>query len=78
MSPSDGRLQKEEITTILRWDLDILAASTDDGWYLLEGADPGSQEALANEEPDSHGTVVLWDVLDRIVTPATVRKISSI
>ena len=35
--------KKEGITTILRWDLDILAASTDDGWYLLEGADPGSQ-----------------------------------
>ncbi|MEN1933484.1 hypothetical protein P4909_17795 [Escherichia coli] len=33
--------KKEGITTILRWDLDILAASTDDGWYLLEGADPG-------------------------------------
>lgn len=66
--------KKEGITTILRWDLDILAASTDDGWYLLEGADPGSQEALANAEPDSHGTVVLWDVLDRIVTPGYGEK----
>lgn len=60
--------KKEGVTTILRWDLDILAASTDDGWYLLEGADPRSQEALAQAEPESNGTVVLWDVLDRIVT----------
>ncbi|MEN1978507.1 hypothetical protein P4907_14215 [Escherichia coli] len=34
----------------------------------------GSQEALANAEPDSHGTVVLWDVLDRIVTPGYGEK----
>lgn len=66
--------KKEGITNVLRWDLDILAASTDDGWYLLEGADAGSQAALANAEPEIHGTVVLWEVLDRIVTPGYGEK----
>lgn len=54
----------------LRWDLDYLAQSTDDGWHLLEGAHPGSEEFLKPLTSHS-GTLVLWEDLDRIVTPGT-------
>lgn len=53
----------------LRWDLDALAASTDDGWYLLEGPQEGSENLLAPLDPCSSGTLVLLEKLDRLVTP---------
>jgi len=52
----------------LRWDLDALTSS-DGGWNLYEGPAEGSKAFL---EPVSHlrsGTLVLWEKLDRIVTP---------
>jgi hypothetical protein len=52
----------------LRWDLDVLANSQDDGWHLLEGPDPGSVELLMPLRSAARGTLVLWEVLDRIVT----------
>lgn len=51
----------------LRWDLDVLAASPDDGWYLLEGPAHGSESLLDTLEVVGCGTLVLWEVLDRIV-----------
>jgi len=58
----------------LRWDLDYLASSADDGWHLLEGAHPGSESYtdLVSEQP--FGTLVLWEVLDRIVTKGSTAK----
>ena len=53
----------------LRWDLDFLAASEDGGWHLLEGAAPGSETILDNLNASSSGTLVLWEVLDRVVVP---------
>lgn len=50
----------------LRWDLDVLAAAEGDGWYLLEGPHPGSEQLL--DVLPGTGTVVLWEMLDRIVT----------
>jgi len=50
----------------LRWDLDVLANSSDDGWHLLEVP----LEAM-NGRPDSwtdSGTLVVWEVLDGLVT----------
>jgi hypothetical protein len=52
----------------LRWDLDVLASSKDDGWHLLEGPDQGSVGLLAPLSSAGHGTLVLWEALDRIVT----------
>lgn len=60
--------RKDGATNCLRWDLDILAASDDDGWHLMEGPTPESAkhvEALSAKT----GTVVVWEALDRIVTP---------
>jgi len=53
----------------LRWDLDVLAESKDDGWHLLEGPHPGSECLLDPLNESTHGTLVLWEELDRIVTP---------
>jgi hypothetical protein len=52
----------------LRWDLDLLESSTDDGWHLYEGAHPGSEMLLSPLTSQSKGTLVLWENLDRIVT----------
>lgn len=52
----------------LRWDLDVLAASPDDGWHLLEGAHAGSEIFLQPLVEAGKGTIVLWEMLDRIVT----------
>lgn len=56
-------------TACLRWDLDLLAAAKDDGWYLQEGPAKGSEGLLQGFPPGRTGTLVLWEVLDRIVTP---------
>ena len=53
----------------LRWDLDVLASSENDGWYLLEGAAAGSEHMLQALDGREHGTLVLWELNDRIVTP---------
>lgn len=56
-------------TNCLRWDLDVLAASEDDGWHLLEGPAGGSEDLLAPLKSLDRGTLVLWENPDRIVTP---------
>lgn len=53
----------------LCWDLDVLAACADDGWLLLEGPEEASQSLLASLHAVGTGTLVLWERLDRIVTP---------
>ncbi len=60
---------QDGVTDCLRWDLDFLAGNTDGGWYMLEGAHPGSEGLLDVLEGRAHGTVVLWEALDRFVTP---------
>lgn len=52
----------------LRWDLDLLAASPDGGWHLLEGPAGGSERLLHPLENAGKGTLVIWERLDRIVT----------
>lgn len=52
----------------LRWDLDFLASQEDDGWYLLEGMHPGSERFLEELKSQGRGTLVLWEVMDRVVT----------
>ncbi|WP_245153821.1 ATP-binding protein [Allopusillimonas ginsengisoli] len=62
-SRKDGR------TDCLRWDLDVLASSEDDGWYMLEGPAKGSEHRLQALNDKQHGTLVLWELNDRIVAP---------
>ena len=61
--------RKNSDTQCLRWDLDVLAASHDGGWHLLEGAAPGTEAIIDQLNAFPAGTLVLWDVLDRIVSP---------
>lgn len=55
-------------THCLRWDLDEIALRSDDGWYLLEEAAEGSVEYLRILDEQPQGTLVLWEILDRIIT----------
>lgn len=57
-----------EPTNCLHWDLDVLASTKDDGWYLLEGAAPESESLLSPLIGEERGTLVLWEKLDRIIT----------
>lgn len=50
----------------LRWDLDVLEEISGGDWPMIEGPRPGSEERL---EIENTGTVVLWEDLDRIITP---------
>jgi hypothetical protein len=61
-------------TGCLRWDLDVLARSLDDGWHLLEGPAPGSEHLLAPLLGARSGTIVIWEVLDRIVTAGSTEQ----
>ncbi len=63
---------KDGSTHCLRWDLDVLAASADGAWHLLEGPAPGSQFLL--DRLRTTGTLAAWEVLDRIVTPDATQQ----
>ncbi len=52
----------------LCWDLDSLEINKDDGWYLIEGPAKGSEQYLLPLKYLKHGTVVLWENLDEILT----------
>lgn len=58
----------------LRWDLDVLAKSKDDGWYMLEGPADGSDHMVHPLRQLPSGTLVLWEMLDRIVTPGSTEQ----
>jgi hypothetical protein len=60
---------KDGLVSCLRWDLDYLANNSDGGWHLLEGADPRTGSLIVENMPTPKGTVVLWEAMDRIVTP---------
>ncbi|GFO57337.1 ATPase [Geomonas sp. Red276] len=60
--------RKADCTFCLRWDLDILETTDEDGWFLLEGPANGSDALLEPLKDKVHGTIVLWEHLDRIVT----------
>ncbi len=52
----------------LRWDLDLIGQEPGADWPLFEGPSPGSEHLLAPLDQMAHGTIVLWEKLDRIVT----------
>ena len=59
---------KDGTTSCLRWDLDELAANPNSGWLLFEGPAQGSKPFLDGLKDKKAGTLVLWEVMDRIVT----------
>lgn len=64
--PADGGL------SVRRWDLDYLQKSDVQGWLLLRSPFPGSQPILDALDDFEHGTLVLWEVLDRVVGTSPV------
>lgn len=63
---------KNDNLSCLRWDLDALANNPDGGWLLYEGAASGSEQFLSPLSSMKSGTLVLWEILDRIVTKGYV------
>lgn len=59
---------KEGIQSCLRWDLDELAANPDGAWLLFEGPAEGSNPFIASLAGKKAGTLVLWEMMDRVVT----------
>jgi hypothetical protein len=53
----------------LCWDLDYLASTFEDAWLLLEGPSKGSEERIRPLAGAVKGTLVLWELLDRITVP---------
>lgn len=61
--------QSQGATACLRWDLDEIAAAGGQDWELLEGPASGSEDLLSLLPPTGNGTLVAWEVLDRLLTP---------
>lgn len=55
----------------LRWDLDAIASDPEGGWRMLEGPATGSERFLKPLVALRSGTLVLWEKLDRVVTPGS-------
>ncbi|WP_202878714.1 ATP-binding protein [Acetobacter sp. DmW_136] len=60
--------QKGGSIACLRWDLDLIDQVSGAEWPLFEGPASGSEPLLEPLAWMEHGTIVLWERLDRIVT----------
>lgn len=60
--------RKDKQVVSLRWDLNRLTEGNGGGWPLFEGANEGSEARLEPLNAMPQGTVVLWELMDRIVT----------
>lgn len=61
--------RKGGVTSCFRWDLDVLAQGAGDEWLLLEGSASESESALDVLQTLCSGTLVMWERMDRIITP---------
>lgn len=52
----------------LRWDLDAIGDEPTAEWPLFEGPSPGSEALISPLGCVKHGTIVIWEYLDRIVS----------
>lgn len=62
--------QGAESRHVRRWDLDHLARADVAGWQLLRSVHPDSAANVSRIDGLTSGTIVLWEVLDRIVQDA--------
>jgi hypothetical protein len=60
--------KKNNSVSCLRWDLDVLASDPNLGWALLEGAAHSSAYLIDSLSNIDHGTLVIWESLDKIIT----------
>lgn len=61
--------RRQGTTACLRWDLDEIAAAGGREWEMLEGPAYGSEDLLTLLPSTDNGTLVAWEVLDRLLTP---------
>jgi hypothetical protein len=61
--------RKNGEVSCLRWDLDEIAAAGGQDWDLLEGPAPESEDLLSLLPETGSGTLVTWEILDRLLTP---------
>jgi hypothetical protein len=59
-----------ESIAVRRWDLDYVGQTGE--WRLLKAPEPGSEKRLEHLSRIPHGTVVLWERMDRIVGDAQI------
>ncbi len=59
---------KQGVESCLRWDLDELTAHPEGGWFLFEGVAAGSKPFMASLNGKGSGTLILWEVMDPVVT----------
>ncbi|HGM8659837.1 TPA: ATP-binding protein [Serratia odorifera] len=52
----------------LRWDLDAIATDPQVGWRMFEGPALGSEQFIEPLNDLNSGTLVLWELMDRVVT----------
>ena len=62
--------QKNGVLSCLRWDLDTLSTNKNGEWTLLEGPAEGSEHLLDKLPKEISGTIVIWENLDRLITPS--------
>lgn len=63
--------RKGEKSACLRWDLDSVASDPHGGWRMFEGPASGSASYLQPLDAFESGTIVLWERMDRVVTPGS-------
>lgn len=59
--------KKNSIVSCLRWDLDEISRNEEDDWIIFEGPASGSESILDKLDVYKSGTLVVWEVLDRIL-----------
>jgi Histidine kinase-, DNA gyrase B-, and HSP90-like ATPase len=59
--------KRDGVASTKRWDLDYIARPDVGDWRLLSAPRPGSEHLLTALDPLEHGTLVVWEGLDRIV-----------
>mgnify|MGYP001806152318 CR=1 FL=1 len=59
--------KRDGAVNAFRWDLDILRESRSDEWRLLVGTDPSSESLMDLLDSMETGTLVAWEVMDRII-----------
>jgi hypothetical protein len=60
--------KRDNIISCLRWDLDEISSEGGDEWYLMEGPAEGSATFINRVDNQAHGSLVLWENLDRIIS----------
>lgn len=62
--------EKDGVLNLRCWDLDYVSRTNE--WRLLKSLSKTGTQILSSYETQGHGTVVLWEILDRLIGEASV------